>query len=481
MRISLIISIILFFAQVCIAQDYRKSIEKARFLIKQHQQQTNIPGIQVALMADGKLIWSDSFGYSDLEKGEKVNSETKFRIASVSKPVTSIALGKLIEENLMDPDRDIRYYVPEFPEKESSITARQLAGSVSGIRHYNSSDPEYNQNNYPDILSSLEVFQNDPLEFEPGKEYLYSSYGWVLLSAAMERSSGMSFFELMEETWRDRHMENTAFDYPDSIIPAESKFYIQGRSDKRIVAPNDNRSYMYAGGGYLSTAEDLVKMGTQFISDQYLSGDTREILTSALTLKDGSSTYYGLGWETGQSRLDTRVIFHSGNMSTARSHLVIYPDEGIVFAYLSNTGDHVFFNDREAQSIAELFLTEKRKLDNFSEENSNMEGEWQISTTSLRNRKTKGFLRMGRDNNGMLSGEITFKRSRKKETFPVILVNTSYEQMHLIAVSPMFIDFYISSDKDSFTGKWQHDFNVKGIPEEDEYWSPRKVEGFRDD
>jgi CubicO group peptidase (beta-lactamase class C family) len=448
------------------SDQFKSEIEKASFLIEAHKEMTNVPGIQVAVMIDGELIWSESFGHSNIEEDEPVNPKTKFRIASVSKSVTSMALGKLIESNQLNIDEDIRAYVPEFPQKSFPITARELAASVAGIRHYNSSDPRYNTINYPTVIDALEVFKSDPLQFEPNSAYQYSSYGWVLLSAALERASGLSFFEFMENSWDELGMANTSFDYPDKEITNKSTFYVHEKNG-REVAPEENRSYMYAGGGYLSTAEDLVKMGHQLISDQFISAETRRMLTSSHVLENGDSTYYGLGWETGKSRLGIPVIYHGGSMQSARSHLVIYPDQKVVFAYLANTGDQIFFNDREAQSLAELFVRKDE-----SKIADKIEGTWEFETTSLRDKSTSGQLSIvdGR-------GTIKYKRSKKEKTFSVVVAGKREEYLNLIAVSPMFIDFYLKLNGDQFSGKWLHDFNVKGLPEPDEYWKAREIQG----
>ena len=472
--------LIIFFAiisQLIIAQDYESSISKARYLIQQHQEQTQTPGVQVAMIIEDSLVWSECFGYSNIHKKTEVTRTTKFRIASLSKPVTSVALARMMERNEIDIDRNIRHYLPEFPEKEFTITSRHLASSTSGIRHYTEKDPATNSTHYPNVLASLERFKHDELLFEPGSEYLYSSYGWVLLSAVMEKASGSTFFELMEETWNDLGMDHTGFDYPDKQNRNVSEFYVHHKRHDRVKAPQDNRSFMYAGGGYLSTAEDLVNMGNALLQGEYLNPGTVNRLFESQKLNDGTNTHYGLGWETGRSRTETSIVYHTGNMSSARSHLIIYPEEEIVFAYLSNTGDHIFFNEREAQNIAEIFIREKSRSGDREKSVDSMVGEWKVSTTSLRDRKSRGKLVLKKDEEGFLKGHITFKRSRKKKSFPLILAESANDTIHLIAVTPMFLDMFISVGENKFQGYWLHDFNVKGIPEEDPYWVPRDIVG----
>ncbi len=459
------------------AQDYEKAIEKARLLIENHQKQTNTPGVQVALMIGDSLVWSEGFGYSNLAEKKPVKEETKFRIASVSKSVTSVALGKIIDQNKIDLDKNIRDYFPAFPKKKYVITPRDLATSTSGIRHYTNKDPLYNDVHYKEVSHSLEKFENDPLLFKPGTDYHYSSYGWVLLSAVMEKAANQSFFNLMEETWEELDMTNTSFDYPDKSIDYLSHFYVHDSKHKRKIAPFDNRSYMYAGGGYLSTATDLAKMGSGLINHTILSPEMTNELFTSHKLEDGTEIHYGLGWETGQSRIGTPIIYHSGSMSSTRSHLILYPEEKLTFVYLANTGDQIFFNSREAQIIAEIFLAEKNK-EIQTKKDTLLLGKWKIRTSSLRNRRSKGTLDL-KLINGMTAGTITFKRSRKKKEFPVILSEKTGSTYHLVAVSPMFIDLYITLENGTLKGEWLHDFNVKGIPEEDDYWAPNEIEGTK--
>lgn len=471
MKKIILLLAILFGHQNVFSQDYQQAIDQARFLILAHQKQTNVPGIQVAVMVNDSLVWSEGFGYSDLNSQTPVGQTTKFRIASISKSVTSVALGKMMETKQFDIDQDITIYLPEFPKKDYPITSRQLAASTSGIRHYTNADPAYNAVNHSNVISALERFKHDALLFEPGTDYHYSSYGWVLLSAVMEKASGKSFTAIMENTWNELEMSHTSFDFPTKEIKDKSKQYINSKKNKRVEAPFDNRSYMYAGGGYLSTAEDLVLMGSELLKDTYLTKETRDELFSPYHLPNGSNTNYGLGWECGTNRTNTPVVYHSGNMSSARSHLVMFPEQNIVFAYLANTGDQIFFNEREAHSIAELFVAKKGTMPNADA----LVGEWEITTTSLRDKKTTGKLVMKKNAQGGIEGNITFIRSKKEKTFPVVFAGTTNNQVHLIGISPMFLDIYLTIDGAAAKGTWLHDFNVNGTPETDEYWKPRAI------
>ncbi|SMG10667.1 Beta-lactamase [Marivirga sericea] len=111
-----------------VAQEYDHAIAKARFLILEHQKQTNIPGLQVAVMIDGEMIWSESMGYVDLENAVPVTSQTQFRTGSLTKPLTSIALGKMLEGNLISLDNTVEDFFPDYPAPAKQITVRHCLG-----------------------------------------------------------------------------------------------------------------------------------------------------------------------------------------------------------------------------------------------------------------------------------------------------------------------------------------------------------------
>ncbi|WKV14091.1 serine hydrolase domain-containing protein [Marivirga harenae] len=458
-----------------VAQEYDQAIAKARFLIQEHQKQTNIPGLQVAVMIDGEMIWSESMGYADLENAVPVTSKTQFRTASLAKPLTSIALGNLLEDNLISLDNTVEDFLPDYPAPAKEITVRQLAGSISGIRHYNDADPKFRTKNYKTVQEAVTIFRDDPLDFEPGTEYGYSSYGWVLLSALMEKAAGVSFEKIMNDSWDQLGIENTSFDSPNHDSEDISKFYIKGRK-RRELAPFQNRSFMYAGGGYLSTSEDLVRIGHQFINFDFLKKSTVDTLTKSLHLKNGALTYYGLGWELGSSKIDTEVWHHNGSMPTARTHWLLLPEQKIVLAYMSNTGEHVFFNDAEAHAIAQIFLDAKRAKAGVNINSEYLTREWTGKVTSLYGKSKKAKLTLESTKNGLVIGEIAFKRSRKREVYPVVVKSSTKDSLHLIAVTPMFADFHLRIDSnDNLEGEWQHDFVRKPNEDEDEFWKQRKA------
>ncbi|MEM8929012.1 MAG: serine hydrolase domain-containing protein [Bacteroidota bacterium] len=158
--------------------------------------QTKLPGLSIAVAKEGKVIYAKGFGYADLEDGEPMIPTTRIRTASVAKVLTATALGRLTTEGLLDFDVPIKKYVPYINERYASLTVRQLAGHTSGLKHRPSAKG-YQNKQYNTIKETLEII-NEPLLFEPGTDYKYSTAAYNLLAAVIEGVSGMSYAEYMK-------------------------------------------------------------------------------------------------------------------------------------------------------------------------------------------------------------------------------------------------------------------------------------------
>ncbi|MCP5112202.1 MAG: beta-lactamase family protein, partial [bacterium] len=112
-------------------------LERVEAIVSRAMEREKIPGLSVAVAIDGEFRWSRGFGLSDVENNVPATADTMFRLASISKPITAVAVMQLAEQGKLDLDAPIRQYVPSFPAKPWPITARQLLGHLGGIRHYN--------------------------------------------------------------------------------------------------------------------------------------------------------------------------------------------------------------------------------------------------------------------------------------------------------------------------------------------------------
>lgn len=333
---------------------FAEAVEEARSMAVETRLRAGIPGMAVAVGVDGELAWAEGFGYADVEQRAPVWPNTKFRIGSVSKPLTAVAVARLWEEGRLDLDVPVQSYVPSFPEKRWTITTRQLAGHVAGVRHYR--DQEFLiRDSYPTVEEGLAIFEDDTLLFEPGTDYNYSTYGWNLVSAVVEGAAGTPFLRYMRTSVIEPlDLDETVADHPDSVIFHRTDFYDRGEDARLLNAPYVDNSYKWAGGGYLSTAPDLVRFGLAHLEPGILEPETVETLWTSQETSDGEATGYGIGWRVAEDEEGRRIVGHGGGSVGGTTALVIYPDEGVVVAITSNLGRADF--DNLHRRVAELFL-----------------------------------------------------------------------------------------------------------------------------
>lgn len=325
------------------------AIEEGHRIIDSIQQSSNVPGIDVAVYLDGKIVWSEAFGFADLAYTIPVKAgETQFRIGSVSKSLTAAALGVLMDSGKLNLDLPIQTYVSYFPEKKYPITVKQVAGHMAGIRHYNGSE-NYSKKYYSSVKSGISIFSNDELLFEPGTRFSYSSYGYNLLSAAIEGASGEDFLTYMQRVvFSPLEMHSTCADKNDSLIINRTSFYIVKKQKAEAEVYVDN-SYKWAGGGFLSTTTDLINFGVAHLQPSYLSDSTLNILTTSQELSNGAKTNYGIGWSCYSDGFR-----HTGASIGGITYFGIYTDANLVFVLLSNASNSNYKNVEKR--IVNLFL-----------------------------------------------------------------------------------------------------------------------------
>ena len=339
----------------CAQSTFEASIRQADRIATQVFEDEQFPGMAVAVAYDGVVIWEKGYGFANVEEHEAVEPDASlFRVGSVSKTLTSIALAKLVEDGKLDLDKEIQEYVPDFPKKEYPITTRQVAGHIAGIRHYKG--VEFMSNKYyPDVKSSLDIFKDDPLLFEPGSKYAYSSYGWNLISAVIEGASGMPFLDYMQiVVFNPAGMENTHPEYPDKYEDQKVQFYIK-ENGENYVAPEVDNSYKWAGGGFIGTARDLLRFSKAVADTTIIQADTYQEWTTSQQTKDGKATNYGIGWRMSEDKKGRNWVGHSGGSMGGTTMFLVYPEEKLTVVTLVNLSGAKMNN--LAWRIAEQFLT----------------------------------------------------------------------------------------------------------------------------
>ncbi|MBI4540852.1 MAG: beta-lactamase family protein [Gemmatimonadetes bacterium] len=339
-----------------IAKRYEAAIVDSRTLLSALMEEQGIPGLSVAVAVGGEIVWSEGFGYANVEHRIPVTPITKFRSGSIAKAMTGTGLAVLVERGQIDLDAPVRKYVPQWPEKHPTITIRQLAGHLSGIRHYDPQGEEFfNKKRYTDLVDALEYFKDNALLFQPGSKYSYSSYGFNLLGMAMQRAGGKPYVILMHENvFEPLGMRSTVGDHSDTIIAYRVSFYERSgggssyhtrktgwNSKERTLlnGPFADNSYKHPGGGFLTTPEDLVRLGSAILQPGFLKAQTLALLLTPMRTAAGEETGYGMGWRIAKDERGHRTIGHGGGAVGGTSSLVVYPDQKVVVAIQVNLTD----------------------------------------------------------------------------------------------------------------------------------------------
>jgi serine beta-lactamase-like protein LACTB len=318
-----------------------------------------IPGISLAVAVDGKLVYSEGFGYADLEQRVPVWPTTKFRIASISKPLTAVGLMELVQAGKVDLDAPVQKYVSSFPDKGAVITVRMIAGHLGGIRHYKGDEFEI-KNHYDSVLEGLKIFEADPLVSPPGTKFNYSSYGFNLVSAVIESASGENFLSYMQgHVFTPLGLVHTTADQNTQIVEQRSRFYELPKDAPIQNAPYVDNSYKWAGGGFLSTAEDLVRFGSALLQPGILNSQSLKTMLTSQKTTEGEETGYGIVWGVHKTSSGKTVYEHAGGAVGGTSDLIAYPESRVVIAVIANLSGAQWKRE-EIEAVAEKFESGKK-------------------------------------------------------------------------------------------------------------------------
>ncbi len=305
-------------------------------------QQDETVGLAIGVIRDGQLAYVKGYGLADRETNAPVTTESMFRWASISKPLTAVAGMQLYEIGKLDLDADVRRYVPEFPDFGSTITARDLLCHQSGIVHYQNGPVIVRERDYAtdhpfaDVITALDKFKDSPLLFQPGKRLSYSTHAYILLSAVVQRAGEQPFAQQVDQRIADVcGMASLQPDYPWVEIPGRVSGY---RRFFETVVPSDSSdvSWKLGGGGFISNIEDMARFGCGLIERKLVAASTEFIMWTPQTTDTGTLTSYGLGFLVEGSGENLKVS-HSGAQPKTRTLLVLYPRRRCGYAIATNS------------------------------------------------------------------------------------------------------------------------------------------------
>jgi CubicO group peptidase (beta-lactamase class C family) len=306
-------------------------------------------------------VWAEGFGWADIDNRVPVSPTMRYRIGGVSMTLTSIAVGQLLEEGKLKLDDEIQTYVPAFPKKEWPITLQQLMAHVSGVRG-DAGDEEPMIDRCERTIDALKRFDSAKLRFQPGTRYSYSTYGWILVSAAVEAAANKPFFEYVKgNVLMPLGLDDTAPDLSLEPLPRIVTFYHPRFAGDPHYGQEPVRrgdfSCLSGGAGFLSTPSDLVRFGMAVNAGKLLRPDTLKLLRTPQRLASGQETGYGLGWDLEDTTLggqSARQVGHDGEFVLGGStSFITFPERGIAVAVTTN----ISFAELEplARNLADIF------------------------------------------------------------------------------------------------------------------------------
>ncbi|MCK0130996.1 beta-lactamase family protein [Flavobacteriaceae bacterium F08102] len=328
---------LLVISHLSVAQKIKSDrIDQARSIAQTFLTEQQIPGMAIAVMEKGKIIWSEGFGYSNVQQQKSVDpASTQFRLASISKPLTAYGLAILADQIKLNFDESIYHYIPNFPKKKYDFTIRQVGGRLAGIRHYK--ETEFLLNKKMTIEEGLSIFKNDPLLFKPGDRFSYNTYGWNLLSVIIQNVANLEFNQFMRDhVFHPLKMHATQLDESDQEMPLRTQFYIKTNQGKIIKGPKVSNEYKVAGGGFLGTVEDLIKFGHEVLHPTLISITQRNELIKTQVTNKGKSVPYGIGFTVEKTVYGHPKYAHSGGGVGASMLLLMYPKQDLVIVLLTN-------------------------------------------------------------------------------------------------------------------------------------------------
>ena len=341
--------------------------------MEQVRNDNDLPGLSVAVAVDGEIVFSEGVGVAELDNRTPTTGRTVHNVGSVSKVLAVVGLMQLVERGRVDLDATLQTYMPWYPEREHPITVRHILTHTSGIRHYNGVEfgPHdlLRLRHYDDFQEATELWRDDPLAYETGSGWMYSSHAHNLQHGIVEAASGMAYEEYLKRfVWEPAGMMATQFDVPSRVVQNRGHGYVRGESGRFIHPPPEDPSYKYAGGGIISNVDDLVRFALAINDGRLLGPETvaemhRPQLETGIRQIDPSSPdglgepiahEQALAWFIRTDQAGRRYPSHTGTVKGTRSFLGNWNDYGVVVAIQTNALP--FDSARYGEAIAQMFL-----------------------------------------------------------------------------------------------------------------------------
>ena len=295
-------------------------------------------GATAIIAQKGQILYHKAFGMADLENNIPMRIEMVFRIGSISKQFTAVAILKLMEEGKLSLQDEITKYIPDYPTQGNKVTIEHLLTHTSGILSYTNMAKFGSELMARDMKPTelIDVFKNEKFEFAPGEKWNYNNSGYFLLGYIIEKITGMTYADFIEKTiFKPLGMKSSLYGSNSKLIPNRAQGYEPGPTGIQ------NATYLsmtlpYAAGSLMSTVNDCYIWNKAINEGKIIKKETLEKAFTPYILNSGKKVNYGYGWSIGEVN-GQKVVQHSGGINGFLTNGIYVPSQDLYIAVFSNS------------------------------------------------------------------------------------------------------------------------------------------------
>ena len=295
------------------------------------------PGAAALVARKGRILYAKAFGMANMELGVPMQVGSVFKIGSITKQFTAVAILQLVEKGKIHLEDEITKFIPDYPTRGTRITIEHLLTHTSGIRNY-ATIRDTTGRGALDFTprEMVDYFKNEPMRFEPGTKWEYSNSGYVLLGAILEQVTGKSYGDYLEENiFKPVGMSHSYYAGDKGLVMNRADGY--AKNDRGFVhVPYLSMTQPYAAGSILSTVEDLFRWNRALLSGRLVGKEMLAKAWSRYKLADGTETNYGYGWRLGFIQ-ESPSLWHGGLINGFITMALYLPTEDVFVAVFSNS------------------------------------------------------------------------------------------------------------------------------------------------
>ncbi|WP_185956504.1 serine hydrolase [Changchengzhania lutea] len=296
----------------------------------------NEPGASVLIARDGKTIYKKAFGQANLELNVPMTTQNVVEIGSITKQFTAVAILMLEEQGKLNINDIITKFIPDYPTMGKTVTVHHLLNHTSGIKSYTGMK-DFRKMAATDMtpLELIDVFKNEPMDFDPGEDFRYNNSGYILLGYIIEVASGQTYEDFIEkEIFQKLGMYNSYYGSKKEIIEHRATGY--SMADNGYV----NADYLsltlpYAAGSIMSTVDDLLIWQNAIVNNKLIKKSSLEKAIRGSELNSGKHISYGYGWFEDDVN-GSNAYQHGGGIFGYTTMGIYLPEEKLYVAGLTN-------------------------------------------------------------------------------------------------------------------------------------------------